>query len=169
MALRYHLDLRMLGANIWRLRELRGVDQSLLAREVGVDVRTLRLIEAGRMPRLPTFVRIADFFKVSLDELLQSNCNGEGESLCLLCRRMKSGVGLHARTIQRAEAGYPPRLDTLLLITNRLDTTLDELFRPVSARRLAEAARAKALRRARRSERAHGPAGNASRRPRLVH
>lgn len=59
-----------LAKNIIQLRESVGWNQSELARRVGVPSPTINMIEKGnRYPRLDTVMKIAEVFKVGLDEL----------------------------------------------------------------------------------------------------
>ena len=57
-----------------RLKELRlqsALMQKEIAQLLGVSVRTFQHYEAGeREPNIDTLIQIADFFKVSLDELV---------------------------------------------------------------------------------------------------
>ena len=48
-----------IGSRLARLRLSRNVTQSMLARDAGISVRTVRRIEAGEPSTLDTFVRIA--------------------------------------------------------------------------------------------------------------
>lgn len=61
----------MLGANLKKLRKAEGLTQMELAKALNVGASTLAMWEsAGREPDIDTLIRIADFFNVSLDELV---------------------------------------------------------------------------------------------------
>lgn len=62
-----------------KIKELRkriGLKQDEVATKLGLNVRTYQNYELGRrQPDLKTVIQIADFFNVSLDELLErENC-----------------------------------------------------------------------------------------------
>ena len=48
-----------IGSRLARLRLSRNVTQSMLARDAGIGVRTLRRLEAGEPSTLDTFLRVA--------------------------------------------------------------------------------------------------------------
>ena len=53
------------------MRKSRGISQSTFAKEIGVSPRTYQDYEYGtREPQVSIFVRIADFYDVSLDYLV---------------------------------------------------------------------------------------------------
>ena len=53
-----------------QMRKSRGISQSTFAKEIGVSPRTYQDYEYGtREPQVSIFVRIADFYGVSLDYL----------------------------------------------------------------------------------------------------
>lgn len=56
-----------------RLRELRkdkGLTQKQLAEAIGAHERGIRFYESGRLPDVPSLIKLADFFDVSLDFLV---------------------------------------------------------------------------------------------------
>lgn len=48
-----------IGYRLAQLRLSRNITQSMLAREAGIGLRTLRRLEAGEPPTLDTFLRVA--------------------------------------------------------------------------------------------------------------
>ena len=64
------LDAKALGSNIQKYRLLRGLTQESAAEECGLTTNYFRQIELGfKVPRLETFLRIADVLNVSTDLL----------------------------------------------------------------------------------------------------
>ncbi len=65
----------MLAQNIKRLRKKKGISQEKLARLADISYNTIVKIEAGKAnnPTIDTLSKIADIFKVSIDELLGRN------------------------------------------------------------------------------------------------
>ncbi len=60
----------MIGKQLQRVREEKGVSQAKLAKAAGIPVGTLRNLEQGRrVPRLDTAIKLAEALGVSLDEL----------------------------------------------------------------------------------------------------
>ena len=63
--------MSVLGSNIRKLRENRGLTQAQLGEKIGLAESTISLYEAGkREPDNATLARLADFFGVSVDYLL---------------------------------------------------------------------------------------------------
>jgi len=62
----------MLGENMRALRRQKGISLFRLAVEVGCTDRTLQALETGRAknPTLELLLKLADFFNVSIDELV---------------------------------------------------------------------------------------------------
>ena len=62
----------MLARNLKRLRKQKKLSQEKLARLVDVSYNTISKIEAGKAknPTFETLVKLADVFKVSIDELV---------------------------------------------------------------------------------------------------
>ena len=57
--------------NLRQLREKQGLKQKELAEELGISLRAYQYYERNeREPQLSTLIRIADYFDVSLDELV---------------------------------------------------------------------------------------------------
>ena len=69
------MDITMIGKNIAELRKAKGVKQDEVARFVGVSAQAVSKWENGGVPDTELLPRIAEFFKVSIDELfgLQNN------------------------------------------------------------------------------------------------
>ena len=68
------MDAKALGANIAKYRREAGLTQDAAAAECGVTGPYLRQIELGfKVPRLETFLRIAEALQVSADLLLAGN------------------------------------------------------------------------------------------------
>lgn len=58
------------------LRKHLGLTQKQVANEIGLMVETYANYELGRRePDLETLIKLADFFNVSLDELMGRECN----------------------------------------------------------------------------------------------
>lgn len=54
-----------------KLRENRGVSQKALAKALDIGLHTYQRYEYGeRTPPLPTLIALADFYDISLDELV---------------------------------------------------------------------------------------------------
>ncbi|MFC1590407.1 helix-turn-helix domain-containing protein [Candidatus Omnitrophota bacterium] len=62
----------MLSANIKKLRKEQGLSQEQLAQKAGITYSTLIKIESGlnKNPTLETLTKIANTFKVKIDELV---------------------------------------------------------------------------------------------------
>lgn len=61
---------RMPKSRLQELREARNLTQDMLAEKAGVGQSTVHRIETGHLPTVRAAVALADFFDVSLDELL---------------------------------------------------------------------------------------------------
>ena len=60
----------MCSSDLIQLRKSKGISQIAFAKEIGVSPRTYQDYEYGaREPQVSIFVRIADFYGVSLDYL----------------------------------------------------------------------------------------------------
>ena len=54
-----------------QFREHRHLSQTAVANEIGIALRTYQYYERGeREPQLSTLIRLADFYRVPLDELV---------------------------------------------------------------------------------------------------
>lgn len=63
--------MKSFAENLKRLRKGANLTTSDLAAQLGVHVRMIEYYEAGeKVPRLPKLIELADFFHVSMDELL---------------------------------------------------------------------------------------------------
>ena len=61
----------MLGPNVRRLRQARGISQEELGRKVGASKQSISNWENGNiMPSVDLLLRLADYFGVSTDHLL---------------------------------------------------------------------------------------------------
>jgi len=61
------------GVKVRRERELRGLSRDALAREIGVSTSTVvRMEMGGHTPRVDALVALAQFFGISVDELLDT-------------------------------------------------------------------------------------------------
>jgi len=62
----------MLSANIKKLRKKHNLSQEQLAQKAGITYSTLIKIESGfnKNPTLETLTKIADIFKIKIDELV---------------------------------------------------------------------------------------------------
>ena len=57
--------------NLIDLREKQGASQKELAQELGISLHTYQRYEYGeKEPRMSTLIALADYYKVSLDELV---------------------------------------------------------------------------------------------------
>ena len=69
-----HMDAKVLGANIAKYRRAAGMTQEAVADKCGLTGAYLRQIELGfKVPRLETFLKIAEALNVSADLLLAGN------------------------------------------------------------------------------------------------
>ena len=60
-----------LSENLLALRTNKGLSQTEVAKKVGVVVRAYQRYEYGdRYPQLPVLIALADFYDISLDELV---------------------------------------------------------------------------------------------------
>ena len=60
-----------LSEHLLQLRKSKGLTQTDLALEIGVSWRAYQTYERGqRDPSLPTLIALADFYNLSLDELV---------------------------------------------------------------------------------------------------
>lgn len=69
------MDMTIIGKNIAKLRKANGVKQDEVARFVGVTAQAVSKWENGGVPDTELLPKIAEFFKVSIDELfgMQNN------------------------------------------------------------------------------------------------
>ncbi len=58
---------------IKELRQSRGISQQRCADELGISMRTLQRYEKGETENLSHFIKLAEYFQVDLDVLLQSS------------------------------------------------------------------------------------------------
>ena len=64
-------DMKMLAENLLSLRQGRQLSQSYLAKVLGISPRTYQRYETGeRLPDLETAIKLADFYRLSLDKLI---------------------------------------------------------------------------------------------------
>ncbi len=57
--------------NLLKLRKVAGLSQTVLAEKIGIHWRTYQTYERGeREPTLSTLIALADFYDISLDELV---------------------------------------------------------------------------------------------------
>ena len=74
------VDAKALGSNIQKYRLARGLTQETAAEKCGLSTNYFRQIELGfKVPRLETFLRIADALNVSTDLLFTGNVNRTAE------------------------------------------------------------------------------------------
>lgn len=60
-----------LSKRLVALRKARGLSQAAVANESGIALRTYQYYERGeREPQLSTLIRLADFYRIPLDELV---------------------------------------------------------------------------------------------------
>ena len=70
------MDAKVLGANIQKYRKQMGLTQEAAAEKCGLSANYLRQIELGhKVPKLETFLKIADVLDASADLLLIGNYN----------------------------------------------------------------------------------------------
>ena len=68
------MDSKIFGSNIQKYRLLRGLTQESAAEKCGLSANYFRQIELGnKVPRLETFLRIAEVLGVSTDLLFAGN------------------------------------------------------------------------------------------------
>ena len=64
-----------------QLRTEKGILQRDLAKELGLNLHTYQRFEYGQQdPRMSTLIALADFYQISLDELVCRNWPGEPEA-----------------------------------------------------------------------------------------
>ena len=57
--------------NLYFLRKEKGLNQQTIADELGISLRAYRYYEQGeREPQMSVLIRMADYFDLSLDELV---------------------------------------------------------------------------------------------------
>lgn len=63
----------MIGENIKNLRERRGISQDRLSKMTDLSLNTIVKIESGKNPNptIKTLAKIADSFKVKVDDLIR--------------------------------------------------------------------------------------------------
>ena len=63
---------KMLAQNLKKLRKQKKLSQEKLARVIDISYNTISKIEAGKAknPTISTLSRLADFFGISIDELV---------------------------------------------------------------------------------------------------
>src|SRR5574337_452251 len=119
-----------MGRRIARLRKQKGLTQSALAAEIGLARAYIAGIESGKdRPGLESARAIANFFRMSLDELLGDDVPGRklmGPSVRRRARALRrsawgedinvaaSEIGIDAATIAKYEAGEVPLDDHYL-------------------------------------------------------
>ncbi len=60
-----------LSKRLVALRKARGLSQTAVANEIGIALRTYQYYERGeREPQLSILIRLADFYRIPLDELV---------------------------------------------------------------------------------------------------
>lgn len=75
------MDLKAVGARIKAAREAKGITQEKLAETIGKSTTHMSVIERGyKMPKLETFIDIANALDVSADTLLLDVVNKANES-----------------------------------------------------------------------------------------
>ena len=61
-----------LSKRLVALRKARGLSQTAVANEIGIALRTYQYYERGeREPQLSILIRLADFYRIPLDELVE--------------------------------------------------------------------------------------------------
>ena len=74
------MDAKSLGANIQKYRLAQGLTQDATAEKCGLSSNYLRQIELGyKVPRLETFLRIAEVLETPTDLLLSADVNWTSE------------------------------------------------------------------------------------------
>ena len=58
---------------IKELRQSHGISQQKCADDLGISIRTLQRYEKGETENLSHFIKLAEYFQVDLDVLLQSS------------------------------------------------------------------------------------------------
>lgn len=72
--------MSLFGNNIKLLRKAKKLTQAQLAEKLGINRATLASYEEGRAePRFDSLKRIASFFKISIDELIQTKLRSEND------------------------------------------------------------------------------------------
>ena len=63
-------DFSNLSERLTTFRSERKLTQKTVAEGIGVNIRVYQRYEAGYQPKLPMLARLADFYDLSLDELV---------------------------------------------------------------------------------------------------
>lgn len=70
------MDVKILGSNIQKCRVEKGLTQEVAAEQAGLSSNYYRQIELGnKIPKLETFIRIAEVLDASADQLLMGNAS----------------------------------------------------------------------------------------------
>ena len=86
--------------HLLQLRKQRGLKQTELAKIIGIGWRAYQTYERGeREPTLSTLIALADFYGLSLDELVCREREGRN---CVSARRISAGP------LQDRRGGYQP-------------------------------------------------------------
>ena len=73
------MDQRKIGAFLKELRKEKGITQEQMAEELGVSGRTISRWETGsNMPDIGMLVEIAEFYDVSIPEIINGESCGYG-------------------------------------------------------------------------------------------
>ncbi|EDN65964.1 hypothetical protein BGP_5257 [Beggiatoa sp. PS] len=68
--------IELIGNNLKKLRNNRGLGKSEMAGELGTNYQNIGRWEGGQVDmKLSTFIQLAEFFDVSTDELIRRNVN----------------------------------------------------------------------------------------------
>lgn len=80
------MELQTIGHRIKLAREAADITQEALAKKIGCTVQHISAIERGiRVPRMETFIAIANAIGVSSDLLLQDVLNNKPDNLACEC------------------------------------------------------------------------------------
>ena len=63
--------------NLKELREARGLSLRQAAKLIGINRRTLKKLEDGDLGALKPYIRLADFYVLSLDDVVKEVTRGE--------------------------------------------------------------------------------------------
>lgn len=112
----------MLGLELRRLRQQMGLTQEQVGQFLNLSKQALSGYESGRRsPSIDTLIRAADFFNVSIDELLgrhTARCTHFG--LCQRCHHRDDILDLVGSLVQRT-AHYVHTLHALVSCTGEPD------------------------------------------------
>lgn len=132
----------MFWNTFYKLCKDNGTSPNAVAREIGSSSGAVTTWKNGKIPHAPTLQKIADYFDVSVDYLLDKEetkkissmsfkeifiklCNKKGESPSAVCKK----VGITPSSFSCWTDESIPRKATLMRIADYFGVTVDELLK----------------------------------------